>query len=83
MKLTHRPYKIGRLYFRYIANTPDEKRGWNAEMLASALEQEGFIRVVDIQGYDSLGRWTPKVKRYFELKPISRTTILDVMRSVK
>lgn len=83
MMHTHRPYKIGRLYFRYIANTPAERNGWSAAQLALVLSNKGFIKIVEIQGFDKKGRWTEKVTRYFELKPLSHTTILEVMRGLK
>ncbi len=75
------PHKLGRLYFRYISGTPAERKGWNAEALAQALERLGYIKIVELQGYDALGRWLPKVRRYIELKKLTSQVIEQAMRS--
>lgn len=62
-----KPFKLGRLFFKYIAGTPLEKQGWTGERLGAALEARGFIKIVELQGYNSKGQWTEKVTRYFEV----------------
>lgn len=65
--MLNRPFKLGRLFFKFIAGTPLEKQGWTGERLAAALEERGFVKVTELQGYNSKGQWTAKVTRYFEV----------------
>lgn len=62
-----RSFKIGRLYFKFIMDTPLETAGWTAEKLANVLVNAGVIRIITIQESDDMGRFTKGVPRYVEM----------------
>lgn len=76
-------YRIGRLYFKYVKDTPLEKEGWTAEQLALELEKAGFIQIIEIQPQGAKGWWQKKERRYVELpgKSLSRKTFLQMLYS--
>lgn len=61
-----RTFKLGRLYFRFIAGTPLEKEGWTSEKLATWLEDRGFIKRVTLQSQDANGKYSKGIPHYIE-----------------
>lgn len=74
------PYKIGRLFFRYVMGTPLENQGWTATRIAEVLEAKGLIKIVETQGHDAKGQWVPRVKGYIELKRLNSEVVVKALK---
>ena len=76
-----RTFKLGRLYFRFIRDTELEEQGWTSEKLATLLDRYGYIKIIETQPQDELGRWGKKERVYVEMpgKTISKRELIRML----
>jgi len=66
-----RTFRVGKLFYRFIANTPLCDKGFRANDIAVILEQSGFIECYELGG----------VQCYRELKPLpTRKMFLQIAK---
>lgn len=78
MKDFMRSWRIGRLYFRLIKDTPLEPLGWTGEKLAAELERTGFLKI--IKGPDDVSRYVEMPGKYVTKEDVKNLVAKGIIK---
>lgn len=63
----HRTFKMGNLFWRFIAFTPLAQLGWTGHGVGKLFDEKKWITIVQVRPISEDGRvWLPPEPRYFE-----------------